>query len=194
MKRPAVPSLTRLALLLVVVVPVAAWVIVKPVRVLAPQWMNVTCDDLEAVCVDDASRQPEATQLYDEGIAFVASKVDAIHGRPRVVFCATQACADAFGLGDRSAVTLGTFGTVIGPRAWKPYYVRHELIHYLQAERIGVVPLLAKPSWWVEGMAYALSEDPREALVEPWQGHRAKFRQWMSVVGVDKMWGGEEGR
>jgi hypothetical protein len=188
MKRPTMPSIGRLALLLVVVVPVAAWAIVKPVRVIAPQLVNVMCDASKTVCVDDATKQGEAQTLRDEAVTFVSSKIGRIEGKPRIVFCATQDCADSFGLGDRSAVTLGTFGTVIGPRAWKPYYVRHELIHYLQAERIGAVPLLFKPSWWVEGMAYSLSEDPREKLVEPWEGYRLRFRAWYSAVGVQKLW------
>jgi hypothetical protein len=98
--------------------------------------------------------------------------------QPWVVFCAQAACAEQFGLGTRSAVTVGTVGTVIGPKAWQPYYVRHELIHQLQAEQLGSVLLLLKPTWLIEGMAYALSDDPRPQLVEPWQAHRARFLAW----------------
>jgi hypothetical protein len=104
------------------------------------------------------------------------------------VFCSTQACADSFGLGDRSAVTVGTVGTVIGPHAWAPHYVRHELIRQLQAERLGVMSLLLKPSWFVEGMAYALSDDPRPTLTEPWQGYRARFKSWHSTIGTADIW------
>ncbi|WP_323740904.1 hypothetical protein [Caenimonas koreensis] len=188
MKRPVIRSIGRLAVLIVVIVPVVAWFIVKPVRVIAPQWVHVTCNASRTLCVDDALKLAEALALRDEAIAFVSAKVGTIEGQPRVVFCASQACADSFGLGARSAVTLGQFGTVIGPRAWKPYYVRHELIHYLQSERVGVLPLLFKPQWWVEGMAYALSEDPREKLVEPWEGDRAVFRKWLAQVGLAKIW------
>jgi hypothetical protein len=67
---------------------------------------------------------------------------------------------------------------VIGPRAWKPFYVRHELIHYSQAERLGTLSLLLKPQWFVEGMAYALSQDPRAPLAEPFESYRRSFLAW----------------
>jgi hypothetical protein len=91
-------------------------------------------------------------------------------------------------LGVRSAVTVALLGTVIGPKAWKSYYVRHEMIHVLQAENIGVIPLLFKPSWFVEGMAYALSEDPRETLVEPFQTDRQLFKSWYETTGKNSVW------
>jgi hypothetical protein len=48
----------------------------------------------------------EAAALYAEGMAFVPGALGAIEGKPRMIFCASQACADSFGLGARSAVTL----------------------------------------------------------------------------------------
>ena len=144
-------SLKRLALLIFVVVPIAAWFVVKPIRVLAPGLISITCP-VDGVCLDDASKVEEAKALHAEGRAFVASALTPLSENPKVIYCATVACAESFGLGARSAVTVGRFGTVIGPRAWKPYYVRHEMIHVLQAEQIGVIPLLFKPSWFVEGI------------------------------------------
>lgn len=180
-------SIRRVALVLVVVVPAAAWVIVKPVRVVAPTLVGVTCLSA-SVCVDDPSAFGTAEQLYSEARTFVATEVAPLAGKPKVIFCASSACADSFGLGARSAVTIGTLGTVIGPNAWKPYYVRHELIHQLQGQRLGVVELLFKPSWFVEGMAYSLSQDPRQPLSEPWEDHRRRFASWHQVVGKDNFW------
>ncbi|HEY8358952.1 MAG TPA: hypothetical protein VIL30_15960 [Ramlibacter sp.] len=181
------PPLKRLALILFAIVPALAWAIVKPVRVVAPEWGHVTCAS-PTVCVDDPSKASEAQALYEEAIAFVGEKVSPVAGKPRVTFCSSQACADYFGLGARSAVTLGTVGTVIGPRAWQPYYVRHELIHYLQAREAGVLRLLFKPSWFVEGMAYGLSEDPRVPLAQPFEGYRSEFPQWYRAVGRERLW------
>lgn len=181
------PLPARLALLLLVVVPFAAWFLVKPVRLLVPQLAPVSCADA-SVCVDDLSRLAGATGLYAEATGFVANAISPIRGAPKVIFCTTQACADYFGLGARSAVTLGKFGTVIGPKAWLPYYVRHEMIHYLQAENIGVLPLLLKPSWFVEGMAYSLSQDPRPTLAEPFEGYRRSFVSWYAGVGKERVW------
>lgn len=181
------PPLKRLALILFAIVPALAWAIVKPLRVVVPEWGGVTCAS-STVCVDDLTMASEADALYEEAIAFVGEKISSVPGKPRVTFCASQACADYFGLGARSAVTVGTIGTVIGPRAWKAYYVRHELIHYLQARQLGAVQLLLKPSWFVEGMAYALSEDPRIPLAEPFEGYRREFLSWYKSVGSKKMW------
>lgn len=181
------PPLKRLLLIVVAIVPALAWAIVKPVRVLAPEWGGVTCTS-STVCVDDPSKTAQAQALYAEAVAFVSGNVSPVEGEPRVTFCSSQACADHFGLGARSAVTVGTAGTVIGPRAWMPHYVRHELIHYVQARRLGVLQLLVKPSWFVEGMAYGLSEDPRARLSQPFESYRSDFLAWYRSVGKDKLW------
>jgi hypothetical protein len=183
-----VPSMKRIAMLLVFAVPVMSWAIVKPVRVIAPELAGVVSCTAAPVCVDDTSKLTEASGLYSEANAFVAARFGVFLHQPRVVFCSTQACADAFGLGARSAVTVGTIGTVIGPRAWKPFYVRHELIHQLQGQQYGVVKTLLKPVWLIEGMAYALSEDPRAVLAEPWQGYRTRFDAWHDKVGDAGLW------
>jgi hypothetical protein len=177
---------TRL-LLMLVAVPLITWFAVKPVRVVAPGLMGMHCLNA-SVCVDDPSRLVQAAGLYAEGMAFVPELLGPFKGKPRVIFCASQACADAFGLGARAAVTLGTWGTVIGPRAWESYFVRHELIHYAQAERIGTLRLLFKPQWFVEGMAYALSQDPRQPLTEPFESQRRRFLAWYGTVGKPALW------
>jgi hypothetical protein len=181
------PSYKRLAVLILVVVPVTAWFLVKPVRVIAPGLVGITCPQ-ESVCVDDMAKYQEANALHNEGAAFVASKLTPLRSSPKAIFCSTVACAETFGLGARSAVTVARFGTVIGPRAWKSYYVRHEMIHVLQGEQIGVIPLLLKPSWFVEGMAYALSEDPRKTLTEPFETDRKLFKSWYQTIGKDSVW------
>lgn len=185
--KPVKTSL-RLAFLLLVVVPVAAWFVVKPVRVIAPRFMGMHCADA-SVCVETPDQLAEARSLYTESLAFVAQRAGASpSGQPLVIFCSTQHCADQFGLGERSAVTVGTVGTVIGPKAWKGYYVRHELIHHLQGQRFGVLRRLFMPSWLIEGMAYSLSEDPRATLAEPWQQYRAQFNEWQSKLGQQSLW------
>lgn len=177
----------RIALLFFVVVPAIAWMLVKPIRVVAPALFDISC--LAApVCVDDLTKLESAMALYSEGLAFVSEKVSPLQGKPRVIFCSSEACANSFGLGARSAVTFGTVGTVIGPSAWKPYYVRHELIHHLQGQRLGVLRCLLMPSWFIEGMAYSLSQDPRTPLTVPFEGYRSRFMSWYAAVGKDRIW------
>jgi hypothetical protein len=177
----------RLALLVFVVTPLLAWFIVKPVRVVAPQVLGLYCPR-KAICVESVDALPQATALYSEALAFVRGEVGLLERAPTVVFCSTQACADQFGLAARSAVTLGTVGTVIGPHAWKPTYVRHELIHHLQGQKFGVLRCMTMPTWLIEGMAYSLSQDTRARLAQPWQGYREQFDVWLLQVGRARMW------
>lgn len=181
------PPLTRLLLVLLVGVPLAAWAFVKPVRVVAPALLGFHCSG-HGVCVETEAHRPQAQRLYDEAMSFVAGNVGPVGGAPRFIFCSNEACATSFGLGQRSAVTVGTVGSVIGPRAWTAYYVRHELIHHVQAQQFDTLPLLLKPAWLTEGMAYSLSQDPRTALMEPFQGYRQQFEAWYATVGKSALW------
>jgi hypothetical protein len=185
--RITLPSVRRLVLLIFVVVPVMAWAIVKPVRVIAPSVGGARCVS-ESVCIDDVSKLSEANRLYSEAIAFVSSTISPVQGHPKVIFCASQACADAFGLGRRSAMTVGNVGVVIGPRAWHDYYVRHEIIHYLQGQQLGMIARFTKPDWLVEGMAYGLSQDPRTPLAEPFEAYRAQFMAWYAGIDKASLW------
>jgi hypothetical protein len=179
--------IVRLLFLVTVITPAASWFLVKPMRVIAPALSAVVCPTAQ-IWIDDEARTGQASELYVEATAFVSNRVLPLQHPPRVIFCATQSCANAFGLGSRSAVTIGTVGTVIGPSAWKSHYVRHELIHQLQAQKLGVVQLLLKPAWFVEGMAYDLSQDPRPVLAQPWQDYRAIFREWYGNVLKAGIW------
>jgi hypothetical protein len=179
--------LKRIAFIALLAVPVAAWALIKPVRVLAPELAGVKCHG--KICVDDPARLPEAAVLYDESVRFVQLNVGELRTLPRAVFCSTPACSEAFGSTSRIAYTVGTFAVVISNRGWKPHFVRHELIHHLQSERLGSLRnWLFKPTWFREGMAYSMSEDPRRSLPEPLQGYRSQFEHWFQRVGKAQLW------
>jgi hypothetical protein len=179
--------LKRLLLLGMLCIPVAAWAFFKPVRVVAPELAGLSCIK-DTLCTDDVSRYQEAAKLYDEALHFVDSSVGSIENKPRIIFCNSDTCFQSFGLGKRSGATIGTFGIVISPRAWKPYYVRHEMIHHLQNEKLGIIKAWREPKWFMEGMAYSLSEDPRPKLSEPFEQYRSKFEVWYRLVGKERLW------
>ncbi len=179
--------LKRLLLVTMLCTPLAAWAFFKPVRVVAPEWAGLTCVT-DSLCTDDVSRSQEAEALYDEALAFVGAALGAIDNKPRAIFCSSDACSASFDLGRRAGMTIGTFGIVINARGWEPFYVRHELIHHLQNERLGMFPAWTKPKWLVEGMAYALSVDPRQTLSEPFQQYRSEFEKWYAGVGKERIW------
>ena len=174
--------------LLLAVIPLGVWAVYKPVRVLAPERAaNVSCMNA-AICIEDQSGYPEALALYDDSLRFVERAVGPFREKPRAVFCSTETCFRAFGFNKASAVAVGSLGIVIGPRGWKPYDVRHEMIHHRQAEELGLLYAFIKPRWLIEGMAYTLSGDPRPRLAEPWEADRAAFRAWYRGVGEKRLW------
>ena len=175
------------ALFVVLLIPVTGWAFYKPVRVLAPELNGVTCVT-DAICTEDMARHEEASALYEKALTYVNAAVGAIEEPPRAIFCATQDCFESFGFDRAAAHTVGVSGIVIGPRGWKSHYMRHEMIHHLQAERLGVFQQWRSPDWFKEGMAYAMSHDPRPVLSEPWQGYRSQFEEWLQSVGRERLW------
>ena len=168
--------------------PVATWAFFKPVRVMAPTLLGLHCPT-EGLCLDDLSRFEQASQLRNEAVAFVESRLGPMQTVPRVIFCAHAACANSFGFTGNAAYNVGTSGMVVSPRGWTPYFVRHELIHRSQMEHMGSWhALVFTPTWLIEGMAYSLSEDPRQPLPEPLQGYRAKFEAWHTGIPPAELW------
>ena len=168
--------------------PAIVWIFLKPVRILAPEFVSgITCIS-DTVCIEDLSRSSEAEQLYNEAINFVTESVDEIKTNPRITFCSSQACFKSFGFNKSSAITIAKLGIIVSPKGWKDYYIRHEIIHHLQAERMGVISLWQSPYWYKEGMAYFLSNDPRNDLGHPLQDYRTEFQVWYKNVGKDNLW------
>ena len=168
-------------------IPALSWAFFKPIRVLAPQLAGETCEG--AVCVDDPARLRQAQAIYSDSLAFVDQSVGHIKSPPRVVFCSTVACSNRFGFTSNGAYTVGVSGIVISHRGWAPYFTRHEMIHHLQNERLGVFGAwLDRPTWWREGMAYSLSRDERRVLPEPLQSYRSGFDRWLAKTGPDQLW------
>jgi hypothetical protein len=171
-----------------IALPVAALAFVKPWRVVAPALMPGVACPLPDICIDDVARLGDAQALYRAGYAKAASAVRPFRQSPRVVFCTTQACADTFGLGQRAAEAIGNVGMVVAPRGWQAFYVAHELIHHRQAEALGNYAVATRPRWLIEGMAYALSGDPRHPLGAPFEQWRSQFEAWHADVGAHDLW------
>ena len=54
---------------------------------------------------------------------------------------------------------------------------------------MGVISLWRSPDWLIEGMAYLLSEGPRENLSKSHQKYRETFSKWYKTVGNERLWG-----
>lgn len=187
-------TLIRLiSLALLLALPVLTWAFVKPVRVVAPTLLGLSCSPAR-VCVDDPARAGEAAALYRHAIDSVRAHVGEIRQLPRAIFCSSKACSSQFGLhrgpyGHAAAYNVGTFGLVISYRGWHPWFVRHELIHHVQNERLGSLNAwFFKPLWFKEGMAYALSQDPRLPLPGPLETYRTRYQAWAGDATIDDIW------
>jgi hypothetical protein len=172
--------------LLAMLVILSVFVFFKPSRVLIPEINDVVCAT-GSICMDDLSRLREAETLLADAVLDVERKLGKLENFPKAIFCATQACYEKFGFRDSSASAVGKTAIVVGPRGWKPYYIKHELVHYWQAEKIGVIRMLFVDEWFKEGMAYFLSDDPRAVLQEPWQTYRQQFADWYDTVGPQNL-------
>ncbi len=168
-------------MLLGVVLTLATFKFYKPSRILIPEVNDVACATT-SICLDDMSRLQQAEELIARSVLEMEYKLGPLKNYPKVIFCATQACYESFGFKQAAAHAIGRSGIVIGPRGWQPHYVKHEIIHYWQAENIGVFRMLFEDDWLIEGMAYALSDDPRAELDQPWQSHKTKFAEWYSTI------------
>ncbi|MBN2895657.1 MAG: hypothetical protein JXK05_07195 [Campylobacterales bacterium] len=181
-------KLLLLAMPIVCSIPVAVWFFYKPARVLAPQWLEgITCS-APNICIDDRAKLPEAMTLYANALQAVSQTVGDFKEPPHTIFCSTHDCFKTFGFDQASAKTVGKWGIVIGPNGWKDHYIRHEMIHHRQAEELGVMGVIFSAQWFIEGMAYALSNDPRALLSEPWQGYRSRFERWFAERPKEDLW------
>lgn len=177
-----------MSFLVIVATLVAVLAFARPLRVVAlPLVHGIQCPQPN-ICIDNLARLSDAQTLYQTGYKRAEVAVGAFQHAPRVVFCTTLACADEFGLGKRAAETLGTFGLVVAPRGWKSYYMAHEFIHYRQAESLGNLALVTKPKWFIEGMAYSMSDDPRYPLASPFEQWRAQFNVWHASISSRDIW------
>jgi hypothetical protein len=174
--------LKRIFFLAALCMPLVLWAFFKPMRVVAPELAGVICVN-ESICVDDLRRADEATKLYAEAVSFVEASVGRLDSRPRAIFCSSFECSKSFGFGSNSAYNVETWGVVVSYRGRKDYYVRHELIRHLQNEHLGSMNAwIHTPKWFLEGMAYSLSEDPRKPLSEPLQSYRARYEEWVKKI------------
>ena len=181
-------TVSKFSFALVVAIAPLAWFLLKPLRALAPELAGVKCY-VGNVCLDDSTRVEEARALRLEAIAFVEENVGKLEHSPRVILCTTAVCDKNFGFTGNAAYNLGAAHLVVATRGWHSYFLRHELIHNVQVERIGGFRMwLATPTWLIEGMAYSLSKDPRHPLQDPWENYRTTYEKWAAGIPANELW------
>jgi hypothetical protein len=184
--RSKAKRLLVLGLIAVAFVPVATLAIPSPLRALAPGLFGLVCEG--RVCVDDARRLAEAQELVRSARANVEQKLGAPHTFPLALFCSSEQCFRTFGNRRSTAETFGGKAMLIGPRGWAAHFVRHELIHAAQYEKLGFIRAWRGPQWITEGMAYSLSEDPRRPLPAQLEAWRAQYESRLGAERGAALW------
>lgn len=177
----------RVLLVAVLFVPTLAFAIPNPLRVYVPWLFGLHCDD-HKLCVDDPTRFESARNLVVRAQEELAPTLGPLPAQPRLFFCSTQQCFDVFGKRRSTAVSFADVAVVIGPRAWLPQYVKHELIHVAQYENLGLIRVWRMPKWLREGMAYSLSADPRRPLPGELELWRKQFESWYAADQGSSLW------
>jgi hypothetical protein len=167
--------------LAVVLIPVLLLVIHKPARVIIPEVIGFNRVD-KGLYIDDMKRMEEARLLRNQALEEMNNEFGQFKNEPKMLFCSLQQIFEKLGFKKSASRSVGTYGIVIGPRAWAKYYIKHELIHYWQAENLGMIKMNYYPQWLIEGMAYSLSDDPRTTLDEPWETYREEFNNWYKQI------------
>ena len=152
-------------------------------RLYVPQINGMTCFP-NGVCVEDIARIDEATALRNDAVSFVQGKLGPLAAPPRLLFCTTKKCSGKFGNPGAGALYFwGTNRIVVSNTGWVQFMLRHEMIHHWQAEQFGAVEGASTlPRWYIEGMAYDFSNDPRQTIPNPTaNAQRKKFRAWFAA-------------
>lgn len=165
-----------IGLFLILIFPISVLAFGKPLKILVPEVSGVECFS-DSICIDDVSKLEEARRLYEQAAKEVSIKLSPLNNSPKIVFCSTPECFTSFGFNKQAGVSIASIGVIIGPRGWKGHYLTHELIHQWQSQEFGFLSTWLAPAWVKEGMAYHLSDDPRELLSEPFQMYRNQFKQ-----------------
>ena len=166
--------------------PLAVFAFVKPAKILMPEVAGVECVQ-SWLCIDDINKIETATALYELGLNDVEAILTPFNKKPKVVFCSTQSCFSKFGFNKEAANSIGSLGVVVAPGGWEHHYIKHELIHQWQSEKFGSISVWLAPMWVTEGMAYSLSNDPREILSEPFQSYRKQYNSTFGHLRGNKL-------
>jgi hypothetical protein len=166
--------------------PATLWYCAKPLRILAPQADGMICR--AAVCVEDPAQMRRAQRLQREAMAAVDHKLVAIKSPPLTIFCSTRKCYRSFGGGAERGATLFDLGVILPPGSWVPYIVEHEYIHMLQAQELGLMGRCLRPDWYIEGMAFSVSDPPAWDLPAYARPLVARYVAWERRTGRENVW------
>lgn len=130
----------------------------------APTWFGFSKIN-EGVYVDDQMSTHQRQEfLKTLGVAKerVSAFFGSIEGSAQVFACSTEKCFISHGGGTQKGKAYGASMILLSPRGLDVVIASHELTHIELHSRVGAFrSWRAIPSWFNEGLAVLVSEDPR---------------------------------
>lgn len=170
---------------ILVSIPVIAWLSIKPVRLLAPQAYGMYCR--MNICVESQELFEEAERLFRKAKDDLAVTGIVILRDPRIVYCKTNKCYKSFGGGRERAISFPYLGVIISEASWQGYITKHELIHWYQFQELGSIKTMLVPDWFREGMAYHYSGAPNSDIPEHYLEDIEKFKSRYHQLSISKI-------
>ncbi|SLN29335.1 hypothetical protein AQS8620_00901 [Aquimixticola soesokkakensis] len=97
-------------------------------------------------------------------VAAIEPVVGAAYVPARVLVCFTEGCNGLMGGTSTIGMTYGTRLIYLPPQGYRPEIMRHELVHAVLHQKVGLRRSFSIPAWVDEGLAVYVSADPRVDL------------------------------
>lgn len=123
--------------------------------------LAVLSEDVRVEATAGPEQRAQALRLRDEANARLNAAMRSVQSRPVHVFCFSEACYQGFGGGSPRAKSFGHYRTLIGPHGMTAAIVAHEWWHADLHSRLGFWSWRKVPTWFDEGTAVWISDDPR---------------------------------
>jgi hypothetical protein len=151
----------------------------------------------KAVYVERSMSDAERAQ-FSQAMAEGTKRVERFYGEltaaPVVLACVTDACAQRLGSGNSRGAAYLTMALRLAPLGLNPVIIAHERSHIELHRRLGLWKFItgAVPSWFDEGVAVVVSDDPRylrpavdgdRCLVKPRTPLPQTLAAWLRMAG-----------
>jgi hypothetical protein len=150
-------------LLIALVISASGCSTVRSARLYAPTWFGFS-EISDGVYVDrqmSLSQQQEFRKTLGLSKERVATFFGALEGVPKVFACSSEECYVEHGGGTDKGRAYGESHVIAFPRGLNTVITSHELTHIELHHRIGAFRSWRSiPTWFDEGLAVLVSEDP----------------------------------
>src|SRR5713226_4070659 len=169
---------------------------VRGTKLWAPTWFEL--EPIAPRVFVNKGMPPAQRQLVLELVAESEQRLARYYGEvastPKLFFCSTEACFRSFGGSTNRAKSFGDYGSLFSPRGTSIPILSHERSHVeLYSRAGGFLTMRRVPSWFDEGLAVAVSEEPthaesvceearKEGVPLPPLAELESGRQWLEAV------------